>query len=315
MEQPVSQEPAGPVVGVLERLSNLWPGHQHVRSFEEDARAYGPLNRRPLGLRTVPLDRIVGSVGRARELGLDFQPPGHHWQRRRRERYDRVLTALKSDIVLPPVELYKLGYDYYVVDGNHRVAAMKELTGNDGETDAYVTQFLPVGDTDAARVYLERRAFEEATGLTQVGAVEPGHYPTLLEEIEHYRADLGASTARVVSLHEAASDWFITVWLPRAEMIRKANLRRRWPEKRTADIYCYIQENLAAESARLGRPVDWMEAFASFRRRSQSGASHDPPMLRRLFNLAIPFRPGRAAVPPLPRPDDSHDLERDGTTH
>jgi hypothetical protein len=258
----------------------------------------------------VSLDRIVGSVGRARELGPDFQPPGHHWKRRRRERYDRVLNAVKNDVVLPPVELYKLGYNYYVVDGNHRVAAMKELTGNDGDIDAHVTQFLPAGDTEAARVYVERRAFEEATGLTNVGAVESGHYPALLEEIEHYRADLQAHSGAEVSLREAANDWFMTVWLPRADLIRRANLRRHWPEKRTADIYCYIQEHLADDSARQGRPVDWMAAFASFRRRSQAGAAHRPPVLRRLFNLAIPFRPGRTTAPPLPRPDDGRDLER-----
>jgi len=28
---------------------------------------------------------------------------------------------------LPPVVLYKLGYGYYVLDGNHRVAAAKQL--------------------------------------------------------------------------------------------------------------------------------------------------------------------------------------------
>ena len=244
---------------IRELLSHVLPGQaRHVRSFEEDARHYGPLNRRPLGLRQIPLDRIVGSVGRARELGADFRPIGG-WKQRRAARYERVRDALRRGVVLPPVELYKLGYNYYVVDGNHRVAAMKEIAGDDGEIDAHVTQFLPAGDTEAARVYLERRAFEEATGLKQVGAVERGHYPALQREIEAYRAEAEAAMGRAVSLKEAAGDWFITVWLPRAEQIRRSGLRRRWPEKRTADIYRYIREHQADEvgapgpAAELGR--------------------------------------------------------------
>lgn len=210
--------------------------------------------------------------------------------------------------MLPPVELYKLGYNYYVLDGNHRVAAMKELTGNDGEIDAYVTQFLPVGDSEAARVYLERRAFEEATGLTQVGAVERGHYAILQAEIEAHREALQAA-GRSVSLKEAASDWFGSIWLPRAEAVRAAGLRRHWPEKRTADIYSYITEHQAAESARLSRPVRWEEALEGFGARHLSlRERRRPGHLSRLLRLARPFRPGRTR-PELPRLPDTLDLE------
>jgi hypothetical protein len=282
-----------------------------VRSFEEDARHYGPLNRRPLGIRAVPLDRIVGSVGRARELGPDFQP----LRRRTRvsPRYDRIAKALARGEILPPVELYKLGYDYYVLDGNHRVAAMKELTDNDGEIDAHVTQFLPLGDTEAARVFLERRAFEEATGLTQVGAVERGHYGQLRAEIEAHQAARSAE-GRELSLKDAASDWFANVWLPRAEAIRAAGLRRHWPEKRTADIYCYIAEHRVEEEQRRGRPVAWPEALESFRARhlSQRERRRRRPRLWRLLRQARPVRSWRMP-PSLPRPDDSLDPEAQPT--
>jgi hypothetical protein len=294
---------------IRELLSHLLPGQaRHVRSFEEDARHYGPLNRRPLGLRPIPLDRIVGSVGRARELGPDFRPIGG-WKHRRAMRYERVRDALKRGQTLPPVELYKLGYNYYVVDGHHRVAAMKEIAGDEGEIDAHVTQFLPAGDTEASRVYLERRTFEEATGLKQVGAVERGHYPALKREIERYRAEVEAATSRAMPLKEAAGDWFITVWLPRAEQIRRSGLRRRWPEKRTADIYVYIREHQAAESARQGRPLSWDDAFADFKARTLGAPRSRLPKLARRLRLSLPFRPGRAAGAPLPRPPDDNDPE------
>jgi hypothetical protein len=220
-----------------------------------------------------------------------------------------VLRALQEGVGLPPVELYKLGYNYYVLDGNHRVAAMKEITGNDGDIDAFVTQFLPAGDSEAARLFLERRAFEEATGLKQLGAAERSHYPALQAEIERYQAELDAATSGQRSLREAAGDWSITVWLPRAEQIRRASLRRRWPEKRTADIYCYIREHQLAETRRQGRPVTWEEALASFKARSAPAFRLRRPKLGRLLNLAFPFRPGRLTGARLPPPDDLHDPE------
>jgi hypothetical protein len=274
-------------------LSHVVPGlsHDTVRSFEEDAAQCGPLNRRPLGLRVVPLDRIVGSVGRARELRPDFLPRHGDWEKVG-SRYRRVEHAVKRGEVLPPIELYKLGYNYYVLDGNHRVAAYKKVADNDGEVDAYVTLFLPVGDTEAARVYLERRAFEEATGLTQVGAVEHGHYPALLAEIEAYQAEVSAATGRDVPLKEAAGDWYITVWLPRAEQIRRANLRRHWPDKRTADIYLYIRAYQVEESARLGRPIDWETALRDFRTRFSTDRWRRLPNPRRLLRQISRLRPG-----------------------
>lgn len=289
-------------------LSNLVPHPRHCRSFEDDARQYGPLNRRPLGIRSIPLDRIVGSVGRARELDANFRPiRRQHW--RQGERYRRIVDAMQAGIVLPPIELYKLDYNYYVLDGNHRVAAAKELTGNDGEIDAVVTQFLPVGDSEAARVFIERRAFEEATGLQTIGAVESGHYPALLAEIEAHRADLAVVKGVAPGLRDTASDWYLNVWLPRAEAIRRAGVKRRWPDKRTADIYCYLRDyqRAAAEKA---RPLDWEATLALFQ--AQYGL-HRRGRLTRLRQVLLPLSRHDAAARAggLPLLSDEHDLERD----
>src|ERR687885_2970996 len=44
-----------------------------IRSFAEDAARMGPLAQRTLGLRTVEVARIIGSVGRASSLGPSFR--------------------------------------------------------------------------------------------------------------------------------------------------------------------------------------------------------------------------------------------------
>jgi hypothetical protein len=47
------------------------------------------------------------------------------------------------DIPLPAIEVYQLGNEYYVLDGNHRVAAARSV--GQLEIDAVVTAFQPLG--------------------------------------------------------------------------------------------------------------------------------------------------------------------------
>ncbi|HEX2221005.1 MAG TPA: hypothetical protein VHK06_00605, partial [Candidatus Limnocylindria bacterium] len=80
-------------------------------------------SRRRLGLRTVPVEEIVGTVRHPSQNTADFLPlpmlRGKNWQ----ARWDRIVRAMNALRVLPPVDLYRVGDEYYVVDGHNRVAA------------------------------------------------------------------------------------------------------------------------------------------------------------------------------------------------
>src|SRR5205814_6086544 len=102
------------------------------------------------------------------------------------QRYSRVMKAMREGVGLPPVNLYKLGFGYYVLDGNHRVAAAREI--GQVEIDANVTEFVPLGDLEAQRAFAERRAFERATGLTRVEAAHPPTYGRLQRIVDDYVA-------------------------------------------------------------------------------------------------------------------------------
>lgn len=236
---------------------------QRLRSFDADAARAGPLQARPLGLRTVELARIIGSVGRAHELGPDFRP-----LRRRpldEARFQGILRAMERGEPLPPVQLYKLGYGYYVLDGNHRVAAARQLGQMD--IDAVVTEFIPLGDSERAQVFQERQAFERATGLTRVGASRPGHYPRLEALVREYAAQEGAAlqeTPVVPTFREVARRWYTDFFAPMAQRIRALGLARCFPGERTADILVHVADFREQEQARLGRPVGWDEALTRF---------------------------------------------------
>ena len=94
-----------------------------LRSFDE-VRRREPLvanNRLHRGRRVVEVDEIVGSVGRWRDFDRSFLPArasvGHKWK--------RIDRAFHRGEDLPPVELYKVGEAYFVVDGHHRVSVAR----------------------------------------------------------------------------------------------------------------------------------------------------------------------------------------------
>jgi hypothetical protein len=69
--------------------------------------------------------------------------------------------------VLPPVELLKLGNEYWVVDGHNRIGAA--LRGGSVAVDADVTELLPPGVTGAAHVGSARTAMVGSEELRQAG--------------------------------------------------------------------------------------------------------------------------------------------------
>jgi hypothetical protein len=112
-----------------------------LRSFAQSAARAGALTRHPPRRQTVEVARIIGSVGRVHELGADFRPPRRVRRESDDQRLARVRSAMQRGQALPPVELYQLGFGYYVLDGHHRVAAARLL--GQLALDANVVGFVP----------------------------------------------------------------------------------------------------------------------------------------------------------------------------
>ena len=89
------------------------------------------------GVQNVPLDKIVGSVGRYQDFTRAFLPLdsglGGRWQ--------RIATLYLDPLSggVPPIDLYKVGDSYFVKDGNHRVSVARQLEITDIE--AYVYEY------------------------------------------------------------------------------------------------------------------------------------------------------------------------------
>src|SRR5205823_7230561 len=87
-----------------------------------------------LGLQTVALDAIVGSVDRTEDFDRRFRPRSN----RVRGRWQRIDLAQRRGESMPPVDLCRVGGLYFVRDGHHRVSVARAL-GHDA-IEAYVTE-------------------------------------------------------------------------------------------------------------------------------------------------------------------------------
>jgi nucleotide-binding universal stress UspA family protein len=227
--------------------------YRQLRCFKEDAERAGSLMQRNLGIRTIQIARIVGSVDRCKELGLDFRPPQKRRRKHDEDRLNHLRRASESNVALPAIDVYKLGFGYYVLDGHHRVALAME--NGQVEIDANVVEYLPVTDEQAPKRYAARRSFERATRLTEVGAARPESYTILRETIEQYRTQQGLDDLSI-----AAQRWFAEVFRPLWQTIRARELTAVFPGERAADLIARLAVWRAAEAT----DHDWQVALQKF---------------------------------------------------
>ena len=95
--------------------------HDRLLSFEEAKGALVRWTQGYLGMRTVEVEQITGSVGKYRDFDHSFLP----LKKSMGERWGRIDRAYHRGNELPAVSLYKIGDAYFVRDGNHRVSVAR----------------------------------------------------------------------------------------------------------------------------------------------------------------------------------------------
>ncbi len=91
--------------------------------------------RHDVGVQTLHINQITGSVGRTEDFDSAFRPrrPYVH------DRWISIKRASEEGVIMPPVTLYKVGESYFVVDGHHRLSVAR--ADRQDYVDAYVTEF------------------------------------------------------------------------------------------------------------------------------------------------------------------------------
>jgi hypothetical protein len=92
-----------------------------IVSFDDVVAALGRTGERPLGLRMIDLDTVVGSVDRVRGFDRRFRPTSAQ----SRARFERIAAAERRGVAMPPIDVYRVGDAHFVRDGHHRVAVAR----------------------------------------------------------------------------------------------------------------------------------------------------------------------------------------------
>lgn len=204
-----------------------------------------------LGLRQIPLHRIVGSVGRYQEFTRHYLPLSDTMK----ERWIQV-EALAFQKGWPPIDVYEIGDVYFVSDGNHRVAIARQM-GNE-TIEAYVWSFPqaihiePDEPLDHVLIRLGEQQFMTLTQLDQyypdhtITFTTPGRYQELLAQIKQLRQTLTLIDGQEPTDQEAIMAWYEMLYLPALQIIQESNIMAQFPGRTQADLFAWLSKNRQA---------------------------------------------------------------------
>ncbi len=263
----------------MQQILARFTGEQtELLSYDDIRKRLKVTNLRERGLQDIPVEKIIGSVGRYKDFSRSFLPKSDTSS----ERWARVKTAVDDLTGVPPIEVYQLGDAYFVIDGNHRVSIAQQL---DAPTiSAYVTEVktrVPLTATDDPNEIICKSRYAEFLERTNLDKMRPeaemlmtfcAQYSLLLDHIDMHRYYMGLDLQRDVTYEEAVAHWYDTVYMPVMQMIREQGVMRDFPDLTEADLYILLAEHRAELERALGWDVGTETAVTDMKRKKKSEA-------------------------------------------
>ncbi len=255
------------VLARLSALLRLEPGDVDVMlSFDEVVEALGRVGERDLGVKSIPIESIVGTVDRRKEFDREFRPTSS----RARARFERIAEASRRGVALPPIDVYRIGELHFVRDGHHRVAVAR-VQGRD-TIDARVVEVITQVAADRSMTLGDlplkshERLFHERVPLPpdareRLALTDPMEYGGLAEGVEAWGYRLSQHDGDYYDRARTALRWFHEEYLPVVAILREADLIGR--RETETDAY----QRLSSERYRIMRTHEWSdEAIERVRR-------------------------------------------------
>jgi nucleotide-binding universal stress UspA family protein len=258
-------------------LSRLSGKSVDALSYEQVRKALKIEGQKAPQLRDIPLDSIVGSVGRYTDFTRSFLPK----ETVDEQRWAGVKVATTGLVGLPPIKVYQIGEACFVLDGNHRVSVARQLGAT--HIEAYVTEVqtrVPVTPQDQLDdvilkveylCFLEESRIEEIRPEADLRVTAPGRYPLLLEHIQTHRYFMGLDLRRDITYEEALASWYDTVYLPVVQVIRDQAILWHFPDRTETDLYLWAAKHRDTLRRQLGWEVEPTLAAADLSSQANSG--------------------------------------------
>ena len=246
---------------VLSRLAQRLrrePDDVHlILPFDDVIAALGRTGEHYVGLRTIKLKRVVGTVDSERDFDRWFRPTSG----RVRERWERLALAQLRGESIPPIDVYQVGDLYFVKDGHHRVSIA--IATGARTIDAYVTEVQTAIPAKGIRRRgdLIMKSYEQlfharvplpADRYESLQVSDPWSYAELSEAVEAWGYRCMQNDRTFYDRAEIAQRWYDEEYMPVVAMMRQAQLTGSSTE---AEAYLRV----ARERYRLMRTHEWSD--------------------------------------------------------
>jgi len=236
------------------------------------------VHQRNLGLQTIPIDKIVGSLDRYEDFSRSFGL-NEEWSS---EKFKSVKRVMEAGKILPPIRVYQVVNQYFVIDGHHRVAVAKNVLGaKDIDAEVILIKFdLTLSPKKMYRhlsertidflIQLEEHFFQKKTGLRNnilrypLKVTELTSYAKIYEEIQDSQRKSKSEDRRKKSIMEASYDWYETRFLPAVEIIHKEYILEHFSTRTYTDLYVWLQLHKYYLSLKAGRDVGFEQTKEDF---------------------------------------------------
>lgn len=200
-----------------------------ILPFDEVVAALGRKGENRIGLETIDLDSIVGTVDRTREFDRNFRPT----TKSVKLRWQRIAEAVRRGEGMPPIDVYRIADMHFVEDGHHRVSVARQL-GLD-VIEARVTEIVTeVGADSGVRPHdlalkSHERLFFERVPLpkelrSKIKLGQGSWYAGLAEGVEAWGFRAMQARGEFMTREEVAQAWFDEEFEPVTTLIREEGL-------------------------------------------------------------------------------------------
>ncbi len=254
---------------VLSRLARRLRGQPDdvnlILPFDEVMEVLGWQGERSLGLKTIGLDSIIGTLDSRRDFDRKFRPTSG----RVRERWERLALAQRRGETIPPIDVYRVGDVHFVKDGHHRVSIA--IASGLSVIDAYVTEVRTTVPASGIRYHGDlllkgyERVFRARVPLppsayAKISFADPWKYAELGEGVEAWGFRCMQAEGTFIDRALVARRWFAEEYTPVVRMLRAAELIGAGTD---AEAY----QRVAREKYRLMRTHEWNDEIIDRLRR------------------------------------------------
>ena len=227
----------------------LSPEEASLISLNDVKQLIRPVNETYLGMKVIPIDKIIGSEGRYKDFDNNFFPKSSHL----RNRWEHVDEAAIKEINLPPIKVYEIAGLYFVRDGNHRVSVAKARGTEFIDAEVVTLQSeiklkKPDNINDIVkqiinyekRLFYAETSFGDITDFWCLDFSRAGRYDVIYNHILTHKYFLNQKQKDEVSMEDAIISWFTKVYIPIISTIQKKKILKKFPKRTYSDLYVWI---------------------------------------------------------------------------